>query len=125
MLVCYEDMEFKNNSDRIISYNLKESKYFNKWLKDNENNIPELFGGKAKNDDPRFLKDKKKGQHWARFRASKYFRKIVALNYFLENYKDEYDFSILIDSDCIFKKNINENLINNVFKDNSSMIFLS
>lgn len=123
MLVCYEDMEFESDSDRILSYNINQSNYFNKWLKDNENNIPELYGGKAKNKDPRFLEDKKKGQHWARFRASKYFRKIVALNYFLEKYQNEYDFVILIDSDCILKKNIDENLINNVFKDNSSMIY--
>ena len=39
MLVCYENMEFKNDSNRIISYNINESKYFKKWVKDNENNI--------------------------------------------------------------------------------------
>ena len=48
MLVCYENIELKIDSDRIIPYNINESKYFNKWLKDNENNIPEYFGGKAK-----------------------------------------------------------------------------
>lgn len=123
MLVCYEDMKFKNDSDRIISYNINESKYFNKWLKDNENNIPEYFGGKAKDDDERFLLDKKKGQPWARFRASKYFRKVTALNHFLENYSDKYDHFILIDSDCILKKNIDEKLIYDVFNDGSSMCF--
>ena len=38
-----------------LKYSTSESLLFRKWLKDNENNIPEYFGGKAKDDDKRFL----------------------------------------------------------------------
>jgi hypothetical protein len=60
LLVCYEDIEFNNNSNRVFSYKINHSEYLNKWLEDNKNNIPEFYGGTAKNDDERFLLDKKR-----------------------------------------------------------------
>jgi hypothetical protein len=38
----------------------------------------------------------KKGQTWAKFRASRYFRKIVALNYALTNFSEKYDYIFII-----------------------------
>ena len=51
LLVCYEDIEFNDNSDRIFSYKINNSEYLKKWLEDNKNNIPEFYGGTAKNND--------------------------------------------------------------------------
>lgn len=125
LLVCYEDIEFDNNSNRIFSYKINNSEYLNKWLEDNKNNIPELYGGTAKNDDERFLLDKKKGQSWARFRASKYFRKVAAMDYFLNTYKDDYDIAVVIDSDCIFKKTLKNKVLYDMLSDNTMLYFWS
>ena len=123
LFVCYEDMEFKSESSRIKTYNLDKSKYFTQWLEDNKENIPKFYGGLAEDKDPRFVLDRQKGQYWARFRASRYFRKVAALNKGLNKFKDDYDIIFLIDSDCIFKKNIDLDKINELFSDDTSMIF--
>ena len=123
LLVCYEDMKFESESDRIMTYDINDSVYFTKWIEDNQNNIPEFYGGLAKDEDPRFVLDKKKGQSWARFRASRYFRKVSALKIALDNYCDDYDLIFLIDSDCIFKKNIDNEKIEELFNDNVSMFY--
>lgn len=121
LLVCYEDIKFKSTSSRILTYNINESEFMNNWLKTYSEDIPELYGGTAKNDDPRFLEDKRKGQAWARFRASKYFRKIVALDYFINNLQDKYDVLCLIDSDCIFRKNLRAFTLSKILGNGISM----
>lgn len=127
LLICYEDMDKSliPESDRIILYDVAQSEYFNKWINDNLDNIPEFYGGNAKDDDPRFILDREKGQYWARFRASRYFRKIVALNTALQNEltKDKYDLIFLIDSDCIIKKNIDGAKIEELFKNDITMFY--
>ena len=123
LFVVYEDMIFENESSRILTFDISNSKYFNNWIKENAKNIPKFFGGEAENNDERFLLDKKKGQPWARFRASRYFRKIAALNIALDTFKNTYDLIFLIDSDCVFKKNIDAKIIKEIFDNNVSMIY--
>lgn len=129
MLVCYEDFEFKTNQSNIFSYNLKNDEYMNTWLEKHKNIIPKFYGGEA-DDDSDIFKDTNKdywggseGQYWAKFRASRYFRKLVALNYALTNYASIYDYIFVIDSDCIFKNCIKHKLIKQLFDNNTSMIY--
>ena len=129
MLVCYEDFEFKSEYNNILSYNLKNDEYMNTWLNKYKDIIPKFYGGNAE-DDSDIFKDNnidywggKKGQSWAKFRASRYFRKVVALNYALINFSEKYDYIFVIDSDCIFKKSITNLKIEELFKDSTSMIY--
>jgi hypothetical protein len=123
LLVCYENMDFDHESNKILKYDITNDEYLKKWLENNKYNIPKYYDGLAEDNDPRFIEDKKKGQSWARFRASGYFRKIVALNYALNNYSDQNDIIFTIDSDCIFKKYIDKNIINKLFENETSMIY--
>lgn len=125
LLVCHEDMSFQNDSCRVKTFNMNESAFLRTWLQDNAHNIPELYGGTARNDDVRFVLDRQKGQSWARFRASRYFRKVAALNFFLERYSGDYDFLILVDSDCVFQKDLPEILLGNLFEDTDMFFFWS
>ena len=129
LLVCYEDFIFSDSSKNIISYNMENDEYMNKWLNDNKERIPIKYGGLANDDSIHFKDDTpdywggKSGQTWANYRASRYFRKIVALNYAINKYSEKYDYIFVIDCDCIFKKNINEKLISGLFENDTSMIY--
>ena len=129
MLVCYEDFEFISDNNNIISYNLKNDDYMNTWLNNNIKIIPKFYGGNAE-DDSDVFKDTNidywagtKGQSWANYRASRYFRKIVSLNYALTNFSEKYDYIFVIDCDCIFKTAINNDLIEQLFDNKTSMIY--
>ena len=122
LLVCYEDMEFQ--SEQCLSYNMRDDKYMCNWLETNKERIPEFYGGQAGQDHPITKQyESKQGQYWANHRASRYFRKIVALNYALQHYSENYDVFFVVDSDCIFKKGININFASELFANNSSMIY--
>jgi len=121
LLVCYEDMEFYH--PEVLTYNISKNSYMNQWLRTNKKIIPKFYGGAAEEDDPIFIECAQKGQPWANYRASRFFRKVAALNYALENFSEEYDYIFTIDSDCIFKKNINEALVENAFGDNAAMVY--
>ena len=122
LLICYEEFEFYHESDRIISYNIENDKYMNDWITKNKIRIPKMYGGEADEDAPFFGKTLET-QYWANHRASRFFRKIVALHYGLLHYADKYDYIFVVDSDCIFKSNVTSNLINDLFKDNVAMTF--
>ena len=123
LLVCYEDMDFDVESDRIIKFDIDKSEYFTKWIKDNDKNIPKFYGGSADDKDPRFILDDKKGQDWARFRASRYFRKVAALHTALDKLSDKYDLILLTDSDVIFKKDLDDAKISELFDGGVSMFY--
>ena len=129
MLVCYEDFSFISDNSRILSYNLENDPYINNWLIKYAYIIPKFYGGNAP-DDSEIFKDNNpdywggtNGQSWANFRASRYFRKIISLNYALIHFSKLYDYIFVIDSDCIFKGSLNDNLINKLFDDETSMIY--
>ena len=129
MLVCYEGFRFQSNNSRVLSYDLTNDSYMNNWLTNHANIIPKFYGGNAADDSDIFKDNKKdywggeKGQFWAKFRASRYFRKIVSLNYAITNFSKKYDYIFVIDSDCIFKASIKEDLINKLFDNKTSMIY--
>tara|TARA_B100000073_G_scaffold347485_3_gene362008 strand:+ start:546 stop:1337 length:792 start_codon:yes stop_codon:yes gene_type:complete len=126
MLVCYEDIEFCNlNPERILEYNMEKDQYMCNWINNNKHNIPEMYGGIA-DSNHHIVKqfESKKGQYWANHRASRYFRKIVALNYAINKFSNNYEFIFFVDSDCIFKKNITlEKIESELFGNNESMIY--
>jgi hypothetical protein len=131
LLVCYEDFEFDetvHGTASIMKYNMETDAYMNTWLDTHKDIIPEEYGGCAPNnssvfDDPKPDRWNPKGQVWAKYRASRYFRKIVALNYALKMYADKYDIFYIIDSDCIFKKGIPSTLSTSMFSDGSAMVY--
>ena len=128
MLVCYEGFDFKSDfesNDRIFDYNMEQDEYMCNWITANEDNIPEIYGGKAGDDHPIVKQfNDKEGQYWANHRASRYFRKVVALNYALTHYQNEYDYIFVIDCDCIFKNNImDDKITDELFIDDAAMIY--
>jgi hypothetical protein len=135
LLVCFEDFEFEppvntdiNSHGQIYTHNLEENEFMNTWITQHKNIIPKCYGGNADDNDDIF-KDTtpdfwdKNGQTWANLRASRYFRKIVALHYALEQYSDEYDIMYVIDCDCIFKTDIPLTITNELFNNNIGMIY--
>lgn len=123
ILVCYEGFEFESNSENILKYNIECDPFLKTWMSNNINVIPKIYGGIAQDDHHIFLEDQKKGQGWARYRSAGYFRKIVALNYAINTYQENYDIICVIDSDCIFKTHITEDIFNKVFDDDTQMFF--
>ena len=122
LLICYEDEKPDFNSDRLIFYNLAEDYFLKKWLETNKCRIPKFYGGELEDNDPLFGKTYKE-QPWAKYRASRYFRKVVSLNYGLNTYSDNYDYIFVVDCDCEFKKNIDTDVVNLLFEDNISMFY--
>ena len=123
LLVCYEGFNFSHKSEKVIGYNLEKDQYMNLWMKNNIDIIPDIYGGNAKDNNPIFLKDKKKGQPWARYRSAGYFRKVVALNHAIDTYSNKFDIICVIDCDCIFKTFIPNDIFDKVFNDGTQMFF--
>jgi len=99
LLVCHENFTFLSQRD-VLSYELSKSSFLNSWLEDNKDVIPEYLGGVAKiEDDPKVFEPPNR-------KASRWFRKIAALEYAYRTYQEEYDYIIWVDSDCIFEKTL-------------------
>jgi hypothetical protein len=132
LLVCYEGFEYDAPSSlttgQIFSHNLEENEFMTQWLEQNKSIIPVCYGGDASENDDIFKDTSsdfwdKDGQTWANMRASRYFRKIVALHYALETYSDQYDIIYIIDSDCIFKADIPVSIASELFQPSTGMIY--
>jgi hypothetical protein len=109
---------FAQKYNRILSYDMTNNKFLKKWLKNNEKIIPVHMGGLATTKNcPRAFDP-------GNIRAAGWFRKIVSLNYALEKFGSDYDVIIFVDSDCIFKKNIDSGLIKKAFGDSSCFYHL-
>ena len=111
MLVCYEDdIPSMPVAENIIYNKIDDDPFMLKWLKDNEDVIPTQYGGKATME---FVAETM--GMW-NFRASRWFRKVVALNKSLDIY-DDYDAIMFIDADSKFKKPLPSAYVESVFKD--------
>ncbi len=109
LLVCYEGFNFNsrlnNNNNKILSHNLDNSNFLNKWLDDYKSIIPEKLGGEANiNENPYVFNE------W-NFKASLWFRKIASLEYAKRLYNKSFDAIIWVDSDCFFLQKIPKNII--------------
>ncbi len=119
MYVAYEDMEDEDFGDKLgelnnfIATDISEDEVLKSWLKENEDIIPVVMGGKA---DPSVCKCKNKkhikGCPYSYFnsRAAGWFRKIVALNWAAK--KTDANILYWIDCDCMFKQNMSNQFIN-------------
>lgn len=95
LLVCYEGFDFKPPSPKILGYNLETSKFLRQWLKENKHNIPVSLGGTAtsENNPKLFAQGFNKN-------ASRWFRKIVSLEYGVNVLGDSFKSVIWLDADC-------------------------
>lgn len=101
LLICYENMEYENTAKNILTYNLNDSAYLNKWLSDNKDIIPDYLGGIAtKTANPDIFNETHKRK------ASRFFRKVAALEYALNTYTNDYDHIMWIDCDCVFRRHL-------------------
>lgn len=118
LLACYEeDIPRMPAHEKIIYKNIDEDKFLLSWINDNLDIIPEQYGGSMKS---KFVQGT---VEMFNFRASKWFRKVVALNNALEIY-DEYDALILIDADSRIKKELTSEKIMSIFKDSDIIYHL-
>lgn len=101
LFISYEDLKEDEliHDPRLIWYNMEEDAYMLKWLESNKDIIPNLYGGECK-DDSNIFKVKKP---WGRFRASRFFRKIVNLKEVINRYYF-CDYIVVLDCDIIFKQ---------------------
>ncbi|SPF45687.1 hypothetical protein SBA4_3410004 [Candidatus Sulfopaludibacter sp. SbA4] len=114
LLVCHEGFEssviFQHPG--LLAYDLRQAPLLRQWLADNRDIIPTHLGGTAgicgcpDPDNP--FGPHRAGCHWQWFNknASRWFRKVVSLDYALE--LRGYDSMIWVDSDCRFRKRLPE-----------------
>lgn len=113
LIVCYEGFDFKSNNPNIIGYPLHTSEFLIKWLKDNQDVIPDYLGGKATiQNNPDIFNNS-----WNRL-ASRWFRKIASMSYVLDNYGKDHTHLIWIDADCYFKASLTNKKIEDIFGKN-------
>lgn len=112
LLICNEGFDIDIKQDNIISYRLDTSQILINWLEDNKKYIPEYLGGTANE------KELPIAFTGANRKASRWFRKVVSIHYAYTMYKDEYDYMIWVDCDCVFKKQISISMIENLFSNN-------
>jgi len=127
LLITYEDnidnkLPHKQN---FKLYNLDKDNILQNWLKHFKFIIPKEYGGTALSCSCKLDKSKINynwhghqfgcpHSEWNR-RASKWFRKIVALNYALTLNPDKI---LFLDSDVYFTNHLPEKAINNIFREN-------
>ena len=98
LLVTYEDFNFNFNHTNIIVKNVMSS-FLKKILIDNKDVIPMCYGGEATQyNNPSLYNTKEKYN----FQASRWFRKLAALEIAYREFRKEYEYIIWIDSDCLF-----------------------
>lgn len=120
LLVCYEDMILNDNYKEIIPYNLTESKFLRSWLTTNEKDIPVEYGGKAtpKNNPDVY-------NNYFNKAASKWFRKIVSIDYAIKQFGHLFNHVVWIDADCYITNPMSHKLSNDTFGSNHIIYHLS
>jgi len=118
LLACYEeDIPKMPNHEKIIYQRIDDDEFLTSWIQDNLDIIPKQYGGKA---ESKFVNGT---VEMFNFRASKWFRKVVALNRALDLY-DEYDALVLIDADSKIKKPLPSARVKEIFKDSDIIYHL-
>lgn len=123
LLVCHEQCERERIPDhpKLRKYDLNESEFLHSWLLSNQDVIPVSLGGSAgpcacpRPDWP--FRGHQPGCIWGWYNknASRWFRKIVALNY--AQTLTECDALVWLDSDCRFKKRLEAETVEGWFGD--------
>lgn len=129
LLACTEGVEPEEiqRHPGVAEYDLDGSILLREWLAANEDVIPEELGGRAapcKCPGQELFGVHKAGCHWAWFNrnASRWFRKIAALE-FAANWSLDCDALVWIDSDCCFVQQVSPESVEEWF-DGASMFYL-
>ena len=138
LFIVYEDdisiPKFdKNNQpiDNQILYKMDDDPFLIKWLEENEDIIPQKYGGKAPlcdgcpNPDHNWqghIEGCLNGTYHSR--VSHWFRKIVALKVAMEKYAENYDMVVWCDCDIVFKERLSASFIAEVLGDYGAFYFL-
>ncbi len=113
LLACYEQnlgSEIHPCAQRLITYDLDQSEFLHSWLDSNRAYIPTTLGGTADRCDcpsphnPFGNHRERCVWSWFNKNASRWFRKIVALDHALR--VELVDVIVWIDSDCCFMKTL-------------------
>lgn len=111
MVVCYEGFDYEDPNPRILKYDLEYSTYLRKFLEAHKAVIPDYLGGIAtKENNPKLFENS-----WNRL-ASRWFRKIVAMEYALNNYGENYEYLVWVDADAYFQKHLADSDVDKIFK---------
>lgn len=128
LLITYEDeqgVDFPNKlrndvenlssktKSKIHLYDLTYDAWLHEWVNNNKDVIPPEYGGTCVAYDNK-IKDEW-GTNFNR-QAARWFRKIVSLNYVINNiydkhYRKYYDVLVLLDCDVVFKKYLPSSLV--------------
>lgn len=117
LLICNEGFDIDLEHPQLIFYRLDKSPLLLEWLIDNQQFIPEYLGGTAKEELLPIVYTAPNRK------ASRWFRKIVALYYAYQTYGLEYSTIVWVDSDCQFKKQITMDKYINIFKNNVGVFY--
>ena len=117
LLICNEGFDIELEDERLLFYRLDKSPLLLDWLSNNLQFIPEYLGGNAKEDT---LPIAYTGPNR---KASRWFRKIVALYYAFQTYGLEYSTIVWVDSDCLFKKQITMDKYTRIFDKNVGIFY--
>jgi hypothetical protein len=129
MLVCHEGSLAAAIAQRwptLLQYDLAESAFLRSWLHDHRDIIPDYLGGQAVSCDctpdpeagvmaphkPRCVFD------WYNRNASRWFRKIVALDHAMS--LDSGDCIVWLDADCRFTSTLPPAMLDEVFGDHAA-----
>ena len=99
---CRIPSEYAN--PKIYFREISNQEFLKQWLRENEDIIPEEFGGKF---------TKKWGPQendWFRRNACRWFRKLIAIRAAAKEFGD-YSYFVWVDADCTFHKNVTADLV--------------
>lgn len=115
LLATCEDFTFDIENKNLIKLSVM-TEFLTKILKENEDVIPICYGGKATIiNNPKLFNNKQKYN----FQASRWFKKLAALEIAYTKFKDDYEYIIWIDSDCLFLNKFNYDILINPLKNNT------
>jgi hypothetical protein len=112
LFIALESLNIKIKSKNVILSNINKSKILNEWFIKNKEIIPVELGGLAiKESYP-------KAYEFWNYRAYGWFKKICAIDMAIQ-FKNDYDYFVFIDADCVFLKKIKNKIYEDIFKKHS------
>lgn len=119
LCVYYENMDFTRPSHQILPYDLSESTFLNEWLKENAKDIPAEYGGLATpENNPALFKS------YFNKSASRWFRKIVAIDTAIKQFGHMFKYVVWIDADCYVRNTLPPDTLHRIFKKNDIIYHL-
>lgn len=122
LLCCYEGFRLKPETNRLQTYNLEHNTLLLSFLQNNQDVIPDYLGGHAKHCtckdwQIRHSKYHIAGchYHWMNRNASRWFRKVIALDYAVKEFPSAY--LVWVDCDSEFLKLIDLEFVQALSKD--------